>query len=233
MTLPLHQYWHSRQVPEAMQSLIDHNLALNPEYVSNLTDEAEAEAFLATHFGSTAREAFTLARPHSFKADLWRFAALAVLGGAYLDVKIRMKRSFAALAPLAHSDGALFTRDAPRGAIWTAIILAPPHNPVIEGALALAIDNCVHRRYGTGPLDVTGPQVFGRAWNALIHAPWDSPIAFGPGARCGLKLATHNAVADPDMNLVAVAGYPDYRVHAPLAERYDTMWHARRAFDEA
>jgi Glycosyltransferase sugar-binding region containing DXD motif len=57
--------------------------------------DAEAGAFLSTHFPKEIREAYDAIRPGAFKADLFRYCVLLIHGGVYADVgKLKLSISW-------------------------------------------------------------------------------------------------------------------------------------------
>lgn len=53
----------------------------------------DARNFLSTHFPAEVREAYDALRPGAFKADLFRYCALLIHGGAYFDVDIMLGKT--------------------------------------------------------------------------------------------------------------------------------------------
>ena len=125
--------------------------------------DASARAFLATHFGKRATDAWDALRPGAFRADLLRYCELYVHGGVYADIKCTR------LAPypdLLGPDGTLVLDIADSGSgLWNGFFAAPPRAPWLKNAIRRVLANVEARAYGTNRLglDITGPTVACRA----------------------------------------------------------------------
>lgn len=58
----------------------------HPSYSYRFYDDERCEQLISEHFGEETRSAFASLRVGAAKADLWRYCALAALGGVYLDL---------------------------------------------------------------------------------------------------------------------------------------------------
>lgn len=90
----VHQTWYEpltkRKYPN-MSRLAESFRQSGWEYKFYL--DADAEAFLATHFPPEVLEAYRALIPGAFKADLFRYCALLIHGGVYADVDILLEAS--------------------------------------------------------------------------------------------------------------------------------------------
>ncbi len=128
----------------------------------------DAVAFIAEHFPPDVLRAFHCLRPYAYKADLFKYCVLHVIGGWYVDAGIRMLKSPLS-ASFAHvptpPEFVLFSSRGGWSAPWDcslALLYAEPGHPVFTTAIAEVVANCRERRYGTNPICPTMTP-FGRA----------------------------------------------------------------------
>ena len=65
---------------------INQMLTLNPTYSYKFFDDARCASLIREHFAPCVLRAFEMLRQGAAKADLWRYCALYVHGGVYLDL---------------------------------------------------------------------------------------------------------------------------------------------------
>ncbi len=79
------QYWDKPTPPEEVSSLMQRCRAANPGYHHDLFNDATAQDFLATHYGTALVDLYRTCFHVSAKADFFRLAYLHRQGGFYID----------------------------------------------------------------------------------------------------------------------------------------------------
>lgn len=105
--------------------------------------------------------------PGAYKADLFRYLVLYKEGGVYMDCKsstILPLRMF-----ISPDIGFVSFRDAILSNIQISFIASVPGHPLLKLCIEMAVNNILYKRYGENSLDITGPQVCGRALNRLLN----------------------------------------------------------------
>ncbi len=119
----------------------------------SLQDAAE---FIDDNFPSRVREAFDRLRPFAYKADLFKYCLLRVLGGWYVDIGVTMFTN-----PLdRQSTGGdpefvFFRSTGPWDTLWScsvALMYARPGHAVFDTAIDTVVSHCEQRHYGSNPL---------------------------------------------------------------------------------
>lgn len=168
--LNIFHYWNSSDIPEKMKNAIESLRNDNPEFNYYLYNEQTAREFIRLNFKKRILDAFDKVIPQSFKADIFRYCVIYVLGGIYLDVKY-ICNNFK-LINLTNREH--FCIDKPIKAVYTAILICKPKNKVIRQVLKQSIRNIENNYYGISSLEVTGPLLLSRFFNnyddlVLIH----------------------------------------------------------------
>lgn len=127
-------------------------------------DRARLRSFIQENFSASVLTAYDALRPYAYKADLGRYCLLYHFGGWYIDATVTLQSQL----PNTHAYEHVFFEDAPRIDLApreTAIglLFARAGSEVLARAIALIVENAESRNFGHGPLDPTGPGLFGRA----------------------------------------------------------------------
>lgn len=94
--IPLHIYqtWHTLELPPKMQENLNKFKKDNPEFEHHLYDDDMCREFIKNNFDKNVLNAFDTLIPGAYKADLWRYCALYINGGIYLDIKFKCENGF-------------------------------------------------------------------------------------------------------------------------------------------
>lgn len=177
--------------------------------------DEEAQLFLSTHFPPEVREAYDALRPGAFKADLFRYCALFILGGVYADVDILLESNLdVSIAP---DVGFMVPVDEPGSeanmamCVWNGFIAAAPAHPFLAKVIETVVNQIRNRftsvdyvatfcpdpelsvLYAFDTLFTAGPCALGSAMNRVLGRPGQTP--FVPGELVvdnegALKMAT-------------------------------------------
>lgn len=105
-------------------------------------NDSECVDFMRHHFDSVVHERFTSYTEGAFKADLFRYAYLYVMGGAYFDIKTEL------MVPLdwLFSEHAIYLVSSvfTSRTIYNGIIATPPRQPVFLDMVNYMVDKGPH-----------------------------------------------------------------------------------------
>jgi hypothetical protein len=204
----------------------------NSEYV--LYNKETLRQFIVDHFDSDVVWAYDSLRPYSYKADLGRFCLLAVLGGWYFDIGVRMEN------PIELGDRIEFLafRDIQRFSFtsWacaTTVLYSKPNNVAMVTAIAMIVNNCHKKYYGVTPLCPTGPTLLGKA---LAANGANANVVYGDYLELTPTYQQKNrAFVLPDGTILAWSKPSDggdlKGLGAKGVNNYNELWHARRVYE--
>jgi len=135
-----------------------------PGYHYRCYDQAALRAFIEENFPASVLAAYDTLVPYSYRSDLGRFCLLHHFGGWYVDAAITLQSELPDTGNFQH----VIFSDAPRDNMRpkeaaVGLLYANAGSKILETAIALIVENCRTRNFGEGPLDPTGPGLFGRA----------------------------------------------------------------------
>jgi mannosyltransferase OCH1-like enzyme len=175
------QCWHTLDLPPKMRENVDLLKRQNPDFVHYLYDDKMCAEFIHTHLGEEILYSFNKLKPGAYKADLWRYCVLYILGGIYLDIKYKCVNGFK-LNELTDQeyfvkDRLYHLNDEPKKmGIYQALICSLPKNEVLFNCIQKIVYNVKHNLYNNNDLDVTGPHIFNSSVldNAVLTFTGDS-----------------------------------------------------------
>lgn len=139
----------------------------NPGYTYIFYDNNDCQEFLLKYFNPIVSFAWYKIKPGAFKADLFRYCILLILGGIYADFDtICVKPIEEIIDPNTFS---LFIREPDNRyhMIWNAIIFSSKNNPIFKKCIDICVSNILTRRYPKSHLNLTGPGVLGSSLNLI------------------------------------------------------------------
>lgn len=113
-------------------------------------DDDRATQFLKTHFPPAVREVYDALLPGSYKADLFRYCVLLIMGGVYADIDVMLESDLDGLLP--PSVGFMAPQDTPgtksghRSCLWNGFVAAAPGHPFLAQTIQNVV-NHVRNRY--------------------------------------------------------------------------------------
>eukprot|EP01033_Poteriospumella_lacustris_P006079 gene6078-4366_t len=168
----------------AHQTFVD----LNPEYQVNMFTDRDCRLFLKKYFSPSVVEAYDILIAPSFKADVFRYAYLALRGGCYFDHKMILRRPLRSVIgandsllvcsdALVHSGAAAETLSETKR-LYNAVICSAKQEPRMWRTLAYVIQN-IYRRHSVGSdLSLTGPIAF---YEAIAQNLTENELRFKHG----------------------------------------------------
>lgn len=153
----LTQYWDSAIVPLDIQELINLAIGHNPTLQHRLFNRVSAEAFIESNFSTRELAAFRACAVPAMQADYFRYCAILVDGGFYLDV------DSACLQPLVPllgdgDEGVLFKRSN-ENVVNGIFAFREEGHPFMRTSLEIATQG-IERRIAQSVWTVTGPAIF-------------------------------------------------------------------------
>lgn len=166
ITIPknIFQTWNTLDLPVKMQQSVNKLKTNHPEFTHYLYDDAMCRGFIKTHFDKKVVDAFDTLRPGAYKADLWRYCILYIMGGVYLDIKYQCVNGFSLNQLL---DREYFVLDRPgwwkKGqiGIYNGVMVCAKNNPLLLTAINKIVENVKNKDYGMNILYPTGPGLLG------------------------------------------------------------------------
>ena len=144
------QTWFEPVTPEKypnMSRLIESWKRSGWEY--HFWDDASAADFLSLHFPKEVREAYDSILPGAFKADLFRYCVLLIMGGIYSDMDVMLESNLDAAVP--PDVGFMVPVDAPgtrpdkRMCLWNGFIASAPAHPFLVRVIEHVVNNIRNR----------------------------------------------------------------------------------------
>jgi tetratricopeptide (TPR) repeat protein len=163
------QFWDSETPPEDISVLRESWHAHNPGYSRELFNDATAQAFLASTYPPAVLLAYRRVFEPAQKADIFRLAYLAARGGVYVDAD---DRCLAPLESILPADAALVCYQEDHGTLGNNFIAAVPGHPVLQLAMALAVD-AINRGDTDNVWLATGPALLTRAAAQILAENFD------------------------------------------------------------
>ena len=156
----VHQTWETKDLPKAMKGVVDYNMAQNPDFKFILYDHEDRIKFIETYFDPSVIKAYHTLVPGAFRADLFRYCVLYVLGGIYMDMRFKCTEGFhltEIAMPQYIQDIAHWGKDA----IYNGIIVSNSNNKTLFDCIMKIVKHCEDCFYGKNPLCITGPVLLG------------------------------------------------------------------------
>lgn len=143
------------------------NRNMNFEYDYNFYDDNDIIKYIKENYPTQYLKAYNSLNTYAYKADLFRYLVLYKEGGVYMDCK---STTIFPLREFINSDiGFVSFKDRFDSGIQIGFIASVPGHPILKKCIEMSIDNILNKRYGINKLDITGPQLCGRAFNILLE----------------------------------------------------------------
>lgn len=174
----IYKFWDSELVPDDVRDLVRSWEEVNPDYQVELFNNASAERFLATSLPTDVQAAYRRVREPAQKADIFRLALLAVMGGVYSDAD---DRCFAPLSSIIPAGARLVLFQENLGSSANNFIAVTPGHPVIVTALQKVVEAVLRGDADTIWL-LSGPGLLtrvlaGHAAGCSTSTPWPEGTA--------------------------------------------------------
>lgn len=172
-TQNLFQFWNTKEIPDEIKPLMATWAAL-PEFDHRVYDADTAAAYIATHIGEVARNAYLQCAVPAMQADFFRYCALYHEGGAYVDSGTHAGGDLAKHISEAER-GMLMKRDTkiPNGFMYFKKAKDPLLKQVIEQGIAN-----INSQLSNNVWQVTGPGIMTNMYQDIEKKPAFDGITF-------------------------------------------------------
>jgi mannosyltransferase OCH1-like enzyme len=213
----------------------------NPDFSIYFFDDESARNLIAKHFPAIVLQAYDKVKPTAYKADLFRYCALQLLGGVYSDLYIPYGKSFDQVWDLS-LDRIFLVQDTDPSMIQVATMACPKNSAFMAQCIEMAVNNILNEFYGASPFSITGPHM---AWQCFSEytGQADASIGLYPAGHSDhasvqidyrlaktkgeiRKTVTEAVYLDQHGQFVFAYKENKYRGHRNHADYY---WHAWRA----
>ncbi|MFC1680649.1 glycosyltransferase [Pseudomonadota bacterium] len=142
----------------------------NPEHSICFFDDQFAMGLVAKHFPGDSLVAYQKVRPGAYRADLFRYCALQVLGGIYTDTQIPYSLPFSEMWDL-DQDRVYLVSDKRSRAIQVGIMACNQNSRFMQLCQQQATRNILANYYGESPFSITGPEMAWRCFRDYTGEP--------------------------------------------------------------
>jgi mannosyltransferase OCH1-like enzyme len=140
-----------------------------------LFDDNDCREFIQKNFKMDVLNAFDTLIPGAYKADLWRYCVLYILGGIYIDIKYIPMNGFKFISLTEKEHWVL---DMDNNGIYNALIAAKPGNAILLQAINNIVANVQNRYYGNSCLEPTGPLLLAKLFSSEQKQAFDMKHTF-------------------------------------------------------
>lgn len=172
-TIPLNlfQTWHSENLPPKMFECVSALKEANPEFKHMFFNDSNCREFIQHHFSAEVLHAYDKLIPGAYKADLWRYCVLYILGGVYLDIKYRCIPPFK-LIELTMQEHYVQDRDfGGDHGVYQAFLVCYPKNPILHRCICTIVEYVRQMEYGPSVLFV-GPLLVAKQFSLSEMRSW-------------------------------------------------------------
>jgi glycosyl transferase-like sugar-binding protein len=170
--VPIVQYWHEPQPPDYIAELLASFRERNPDMRHLVFDESAAAVFVSEHFGPRQAAAFGVCAVPAMQADYFRYCAVHVLGGVYVDADFRCEEPLRELAE--RPSGVVFMGS--EIGVINGFFAFPPRHPLPRLAVQVATAN-VENRFSQSVWGTTGPAIFSCLYGLSRLGSFDAFLA--------------------------------------------------------
>lgn len=172
-TIPLNlfQTWHSEILPPKMFECVNALKQANPEFNHLFFNDANCRTFIEKHFDEHVLHAYDILKPGAYKADLWRYCVLYILGGIYVDIKYKCIPPFKLIELTTQEH---FIRDREYGdnpGVYQGILVCYPKNQILHKCIHSIVTYVNQMEYGANVLFV-GPLLVASYFNRSDMLKW-------------------------------------------------------------
>ena len=224
-------------VPEDMAKASQTIIDANPEYEYIYFDDQRALEYISENFPENIINAYEKVKPGAYKADLFRYCFLYKNGGVYIDTG--MKEIMPLKDLIKPEDNFISPEDNNTRGLYNAFICCAPSHPIIKAALDESVYNIENDKYGEQPLDVTGPTVFGRAFERVTGDPVVPNTRYAQNVRVIKYIRTGFCNTSGEIwdgaSMFFITRYPTYHIDASwynTNQHYSDMWKQKAVFNQ-
>nr|QZX43606.1 glycosyltransferase [Marseillevirus sp.] len=232
---------NEEKVLPGMREALDSWSKMNPEYRHIFFPTSLCRDFISQNFEPRVLKAYDSLVPGAYKADLFRYCALYVSGGVYVD------SAMVCLVPLKEwlpREASLVSAkdEGVKSGIYQAFFACEPRHPMLRQLIDLVVSRVENKEYGERDLYTTGPIAFGNALNIFLKRDENAEFSVGEIAdsiflfhrysRPGKKIG---GIFDKDGKELVRTKYKCSFYEKTLWSKlpsYSVLWKERRIFKE-
>ncbi len=227
------QTWKEGTKTDEMTKAID-SFKKQPGYTHVCWNDTECCNFLLNIFGDRYAKAYSMLVPGAYRADFWRYCMLYKFGGVYADAKTTCLRPLDEI--IRPDDELVLVRDIPKNCLLNGFIACKAGHPLLKIVIDMVLENIESHKYGTGPLDITGPHVFARAFCRWKGFPEDTMALFAGYTDTMQILARHEDkihIISPEGERILVKEYASYyKNDVDVTMHYPQLWAMRAVYSD-
>lgn len=221
----------------AMKTIID----LNREYDYHYFDNGGARKFIQSNFDNSILAAYDDLIPGAYKADLFRYCVLYILGGVYVDTGMVGIDGFKTI--IRPTDTFISPEDNGTGGIYNAFMCCTPRHPILWKAIELCVENIKNKDLTYDPLAITGPRLLRLAFNVIMKCEPEANRTYnGKNSNdiSGVKIIEHvrfeiceSGEVRDGPSKVLLTKYPKYhedRKWYNSGDHYSKLWREKRVY---
>ena len=166
MAIPLFQFWNTTEPPAQVAQLMA-SWEADPAFSYRRYTTETADAYIAKHLDARTLEAYRQCAIPAMQADFFRYCALFVEGGVYVDADTECGGDLAAF--IEHcTRGMLMNRETRIANDFLFVCAA--NDPLFERCIEDAVQN-IEKRVSNDVWQVTGPWIMTKLYNAERTKP--------------------------------------------------------------
>lgn len=204
----------------AIMTFID----LNPEYEYIYFDNNDCINFIKNNFDKKVLNAFNKLVPGAYKADLFRYCVLYILGGCYFDNK-QINRT--PLREIIEPNQDIFLcNDIISNSYYNAFMMSVKNHKVIQNCINSCVKNIENNYYGTNPLEPTGPMLLYKQ-----AQPYKYDVIHRFKQNYNIKYIRHKGdiYSLKKNKIICNSSYKSYYKYRD--DNYDTLWKEKKIYN--
>ena len=162
MKINIIQFWDKKALPEEINTLIN-SWREDINFSHSLYNRASASEFIRANFGKDAEDVFNICGIPAMQADFFRYCALFVFGGCYLDADTERLGRLSDLID-GRIGGLLMRRK--ENIANDFMFVSAPSSCLLEYCIEAATSN-IKNRISNNVWEVTGPGIMTAAYQGL------------------------------------------------------------------
>ena len=141
--------------------------ARNPRHAYTFFDDNMCMKFMEKHMEPEVVQAYRRLAPGAARADLWRYCALYVHGGVYIDADCVCLVPLEQWLPREKCVAVVDHTFGPTVRLFQAFLACAPQHPLMRRAIDCVVQNVQQDKFAQNIFELTGPTLLGRCLNAL------------------------------------------------------------------
>lgn len=133
-------------------------IELNPEYEYYFFDDIDCRLFIKENFDISVLDAYDILAPGAFKADLFRYCYVYIMGGCYFDNKYILRVPLRNVIKAEYDN--IYCKDTADDLMFNSIILSVKNCIELKNSIERIVQNVKNKHYGKISLEPTGPKLF-------------------------------------------------------------------------